>query len=194
MHAIVIIAAYLIGSVPFGVIVACFFQIDITKQGSGNIGATNVLRTLGALPGILVLVLDLLKGTFAAYLGIIFLHDPLWVVLAGVFAILGHMFSIYLRFKGGKGAAVGLGVLLAITPEVFLISAVLVILIVAITRYVSLASMIVPIIAALLMVYLNKPLPYIISTIIVFVVMVIKHKSNIKRIISGTERKIGKNG
>lgn len=186
-----VLAGYFIGSIPFGVIVSRLFNIDITKYGSGNIGATNVLRTLGVIPGIIVLTLDLIKGTLAAYLGTLIIKDPLWVVLVGLAAILGHMFSIFMGFKGGKGAAVGLGVLLAIAPEIFLAAALLVIIIIALTRYVSLASIFGPWLVAALMYFLNKPLPYLWATILVAILMVIKHIPNIKRLLTGTERKFG---
>lgn len=188
---LVILTGYLLGSIPFGVVISRLFNIDITQYGSGNIGATNVLRTLGVVPGIIVLTLDLLKGTLAAYIGILVLKDPLWVVLVGLAAILGHMFSIFMGFKGGKGAAIGLGVLLAIAPEIFLAAALLVVLIIATTRYVSLASIFGPWLVAALMYFLNKPLPYLWATILVAILMVIKHIPNIKRLLAGTERKVG---
>jgi len=186
-----LITSYLLGSIPFGVIVAKFFKIDITKYGSGNIGATNVLRTLGALPGLIVLLLDLLKGTLAACLGMLFLKDAALVVLCALAVVLGHMFSIFIGFKGGKGAAVGLGILLAIAPDVFIITAILVITIIAITRYVSLASIIGPIFAVALMLLFKKPTPYILATVAVSALMIYKHIPNIKRLMAGTERKVG---
>jgi len=188
---LIILLSYLIGSIPFGVVIGRLYQIDITKYGSGNIGMTNVLRTLGTGPGLAVLVLDLLKGTVATYLGILFLKDPLLIVLTGLAAILGHMFSIFLKLKGGKGAAVGLGVLLAVAPDVFFFAALLVIAIILITRYVSLASIIGPVFVAGLMFYARKPLPYTLSAVLVAVLMILKHIPNIKRLLSGTERKIG---
>jgi glycerol-3-phosphate acyltransferase PlsY len=188
---LILIISYLLGSIPFGIIAAKFFKIDITKYGSGNIGATNVLRTLGALPGIIVLALDLLKGTLAAYLGILFLKDAALVVLCALIVVLGHMFSIFIGFKGGKGAAVGLGILLAIAPDVFIITAILVIIIIAVSRYVSLASIICPIFAVALMFLFKKPIPYLLATAAVSALMIYKHIPNIKRLMSGTERKVG---
>jgi glycerol-3-phosphate acyltransferase PlsY len=188
---LIILLGYLIGSIPFGVVIGRLYKIDITKYGSGNIGMTNVLRALGAGPGLAVLVLDLLKGTLATYLGILFLKEPLLVVLIGLAAILGHMFSIFLKLKGGKGAAVGLGVLLAVAPDIFFFAALLVIAIILITRYVSLASIIGPVFVAGLMLYARKPLPYTLSAVLVAVLMILKHLPNIKRLMTGTERKIG---
>jgi len=113
------------------------------------------------------------------------------VVLTGLMAILGHMFPVYLKFKGGKGAAIGLGVLLAIAPDIFIYSAVFVIVTIALTRYVSVASIFGPLLTAALMYSFNKPLPYFYATSLVAGLMIIKHIPNIKRLISGTERKIG---
>jgi len=190
---IIIIISYLLGSIPFGVVVARLFKIDITKYGSGNIGATNVLRTLGLLPGIVVLLLDLFKGTLAVYISTLILKDPLQIILCAIAAILGHMFSIFIGFKGGKGAAVGLGVLLGIAPEIFLITVVLVVLIIIATRYVSLASIICPLFTVVLMICFNRPIPYTMAAIAISLLMIYKHLPNIKRLLNGTERKVGEN-
>jgi glycerol-3-phosphate acyltransferase PlsY len=130
------ILSYLLGSIPFGVIVAKFCKVDIQNVGSGNIGATNVLRTLGPVAGGVVFVLDLLKGTLAAVLAIWLLPSPLWIILASSMSIIGHMFPVFLKFKGGRGSATGLGVLLAIAPDVFLGAFILVVIIIGATRYV----------------------------------------------------------
>ena len=192
---LLLLVAYFLGSIPFGVIIARFFKIDITREGSGNIGATNVLRTLGPVPGAAVLCLDLLKGTLATWLAIRYLDSHWLVILCGLAAVLGHIFPIFLGFKGGKGGAVGLGVLLAIAPDIFLLTAVFFIAIVAITRYVSVGSLTGPIFTAVLMVCFNRPFPYLVATLVVAVFIIIKHASNISRLLSGTERKIGeKNG
>jgi len=193
---LIILLSYLLGSIPFGVVIASLFRIDITKHGSGNIGATNVMRTLGIVPGSIVLILDLLKGTLATGLAMTVLKDPLLVIICGLAAILGHMFSVFLKFKGGKGAAVGLGVLLAIAPDIFLFTTILTIIIVSISRYVSLASIIGPVITTLLLFIFDRPLPYSIASALVAVLMLYKHIPNIKRLLAGTENKIGskKNG
>jgi glycerol-3-phosphate acyltransferase PlsY len=188
---LIILLAYLIGAIPFGVIIGRIFKVDIMSRGSKNIGATNVVRTVGVIPGILVLTLDLLKGTLATYLAIYFLVEPLLIITAGLAAILGHMFPVYLKFKGGKGAAVGLGVLLAIAPTIFLYAALWTVVIVAIFRYVSLASITGPILIAVLMYYWNVPLPYLVACLMVAILMVFKHIPNIKRLLNGTERKFG---
>jgi acyl phosphate:glycerol-3-phosphate acyltransferase len=190
-----ILISYFLGSIPFGVIVARFFKIDITQHGSGNIGATNVLRTLGPVPGAIVLLLDLLKGTLATMIAAKVLNDPFLIIICGLAAVLGHMFSLLLGFKGGKGAAVGLGVLLAVAPDIFVATLALAIFIIAITRFVSLGSIFGSVFAAALMFFLGRPLPYAAATTLISALMIVKHIPNIKRLLSGTEKKIGeKNG
>lgn len=185
------LASYIIGAIPFGYIIAKLRGIDIQKQGSGNIGATNVFRTLGPTLGIIVFILDALKGTLAVIIANSFFHDPFWIIFCAALAILGHMFPIFLGFKGGKGAATGVGVLLGLDWRIFIICFILVAAIILLTRYVSLASITVPIITTLLMYLFDKPLPYTAATAIMALVIIIKHRSNIKRLIKGEERKIG---
>jgi len=186
--------AYLLGSIPFGLLIAKIWNIDIRQQGSGNIGATNVLRTLGPGPGAAVFILDFLKGFLAVYIGYWIGGDPLMVLLLGTAAILGHMYSVFLRFNGGKGAATGLGVLAGIAPGVFLLSVALAALLIGTTRYVSVGSIITPFVAALLMYIFNKPLPYVWITLIIAVFILVRHRPNIKRLLAGTEKKVGEKG
>ncbi len=190
MLVFLVLVAYLLGSVPFGFLVARAWNIDIRQHGSGNIGATNVLRTLGPVPAGLVFILDFLKGTLAVYIGYWTGGDPRVVLLLGVAVIFGHMFSVFLRFRGGKGAATGLGVLLGLAPEVFVISMVLAAVIIAATRYVSLASIFVPFIAAALLWVLKKPLPYTAATLLVAIIILIRHIPNVKRLLKGTEARL----
>lgn len=182
-------SSYFIGAIPFGYIIAKLQGIDIQKQGSGNIGATNVFRTLGPTLGIIVFILDALKGSLAVIIATAFSLNPFWIILCATLAILGHMFPIFLGFKGGKGAATGVGVLLVLDWRIFGICFILVATIILLTRYVSLASITVPIIATILMYTFDKPLPYTIATAIMALVIIIKHRSNIKRLIKGEERK-----
>ena len=190
MLVFLVLAAYLLGSVPFGFIIARIWNIDIRQHGSGNIGATNILRTLGPFPAGLVFILDFLKGTLAVYIGYWVGGDPLVVLLLGVAVIFGHMLPVFLGFRGGKGAATGLGVLAALAPEIFLVSMLLVVVIIVSTRYVSLASMITPFVAAVLMLILKKPIPYTAATLIVAVLILIRHIPNLKRLRKGTEPRI----
>ncbi len=192
-----VILGYLIGSIPFGFLVGKIKGVDIRKVGSGNIGATNIYRTLGTWPAISVFIMDLLKGAAAVYIAQALLPQstPLlsreyFVVVAGVAAMVGHMFSIFLGFKGGKGAATSLGILLGIAPDLFVIAIIYVIVCIAITRYVSVASISGVILLAALMFILNKPLAYGICTVLAAALMIYKHLPNIKRLLSGTEPKI----
>ncbi|HVN67130.1 MAG TPA: glycerol-3-phosphate 1-O-acyltransferase PlsY [Candidatus Sulfotelmatobacter sp.] len=185
-----VIAAYLLGSIPFGLIVAGIWNVDIRRHGSGNIGATNVLRTLGPVPAAAVFALDFSKGLLAVYLGYWSGGGPLIVLLLGAAAVLGHMYSIFLKFKGGKGAATGLGVLAGLAPEVFAISLVVAAVIIYATRYVSVGSIVTPFVAAGLMLLFHRPLPYIIGTLIVGLFILVRHLPNIQRLRRGTEARI----
>ncbi len=184
---------YLLGSIPFGYILGILFKVDITKVGSGNIGATNVTRALGKWAGIVVLVLDLSKGTLAVILANMYLQDPMFIVLVGLCAILGHMYSIFLKFNGGKGAATGVGVLLGIAPDIFFFTVLIFILVVIISRYVSLASIVGAISATIITLLLQKPAPYFIVVLLGAILIIYQHKENIARLISGTESKFGEN-
>lgn len=191
VYLIYLLLSYLLGSIPFGLLISKIWNIDIRRYGSGNIGATNVFRVLGIIPGVVVFILDLLKGTLATYLGYWAGGDPLLVLLLGVSAILGHMYSIFLGFRGGKGAATGLGVLLGIAPEIFLISTVFAVSIIALTRYVSVGSISTAFLVVVLMLLLHKPLPYIYASFIVAIFILIRHLPNLQRLLAGTEPKIG---
>ncbi len=187
---LVILAAYLIGSIPFGYLISRIWNIDIRRYGSGNIGATNVLRTLGPIPGIIVFILDLLKGTAAIYLITRLTPRPELIILAGLAAILGHTYSIFLKFHGGRGMATSLGVLLGIAPDIFLGVTLSGIIIVFMTRYVSVASMICSVLVFAAFVVLKKPVPYQWATGIIAVLIIIRHIPNIKRLLNKTEPKI----
>jgi acyl phosphate:glycerol-3-phosphate acyltransferase len=194
------LAAYFLGSIPTGYVVAKALKgIDIREHGSGNPGATNVLRVVGKKAGISVLVIDLLKGVLAVILakGLLPLI-PLsadwldWIVtLAGLLAILGHSKSIWLGFSGGKSAATGLGVLLALSWPVGLACAGIFGLVLALSRYVSLGSMLTALAAPILMTVTGEPLPYGLLALIAGVYVIARHKSNISRLLAGTESKIG---
>ena len=137
------IIAYLLGSVPNGLLLCrAIWHIDIREYGSRNIGATNVYRTLGKGPGALVFALDFLKGFLAVYIAMLLVGTPLSMVLGGIAAILGHSASVFLRFKGGKGVATGLGVIAMLMPAVTGVVFFAWLVIVLVTRYVSLGSIV----------------------------------------------------
>jgi len=187
---------YLIGSIPFAYLYGKIFKgIDIREHGSKNVGATNTLRVFGVTAGIFVLILDICKGFFPVWFitKTIYGVNTEWLPVAiGVCAILGHTFTIFLKFKGGKGVATSAGVMLALCLVPCLWAILLFAIVVAITRYVSLGSML-AVIALVVMTILSKQNIYIICFVSVLAVFIIyKHKANIGRLIAGNENKIGK--
>jgi glycerol-3-phosphate acyltransferase PlsY len=189
--------AYLFGSIPFGwVIGKVFYKKDIQKDGSGNIGATNALRLYGTRTGLIVMLLDLGKGFLVTWLAKSLLTpgSPI-VALCALFVILGHVFPIYLRFKGGKGVATAGGVFLALAPLSLLIAIVSFIAIVAYTRYVSVGSISAAILFELHSLWQiktsgNGDYASLALITIVVLMIVVKHRQNIVRLLNGTENKI----
>ncbi|MCB1147007.1 MAG: glycerol-3-phosphate 1-O-acyltransferase PlsY [Leptospiraceae bacterium] len=194
---------YLFGSFPTAYIVARFHKIDIRKEGSGNVGATNTMRILGAKWGVLVLVIDALKGflpVFAVFhikkyysLELPFNAREL-AMLAGVAAMLGHIYPVWLRFQGGKGVATGLGMMLALAPEIVAPALVIFLLTVSISKFVSLGSLFasasLPFFFFLFFEYSTETVLFWFLVLVVLFVW-IKHRSNLKRLLDGNEHKIG---
>jgi glycerol-3-phosphate acyltransferase PlsY len=204
LYLIVGVVAYLLGSIPFGLIlVRVFRKQDIRQQGSGNIGATNVIRSGGKGLGAATFLLDAAKGYVAVLLAWqvgLHVHQTQFqtqnlAATAAVCALVGHVYPLWLGFKGGKGVATGLGVFLGITATAALVALAAFILIFALSRYVSLASIIAAIafpVAALLLPH--EPLtPFMIAVVILLPLIVIaKHHANIRRLLAGTEYRFGK--
>lgn len=189
IEAVLFISAYVLGSIPFGVLFARAKGVDIFAVGSGNVGATNVKRALGLGPAIVVFLLDVLKGFAPAFVAIRLLGSQEWAIGVGVAAILGHCYSPFLRFRGGKGIATGLGVLLGVTPWVALCVLGVFLLSMLIHRWVSLSSLI-AVATAPLFGWLFKDSPWMFlfyAALLIFVV--IRHRENIKRLLDGTEPK-----
>lgn len=183
------ILGYVLGSVPIGFLVARYWgHIDIRQYGSGNIGTTNVFRTLGFYPGSMVLIGDIGKGVIAVLLGK-WLGGEQAALLAGLAAILGHSWSIFLSFKGGRGVATGAGVFLALTPKVILIAALIWILVIAITGYVSLGSIIAAGSLPILMLIFRESSILLFFACIAVLFVIYRHRPNIKRLLDGTEHK-----
>lgn len=185
------VVAYLIGSIPNGLILGkLFWQIDLREHGSKNIGATNAYRTLGAKPAALIFIMDLLKGIIGVWLGSYMVGTPLAMILGGIAAIIGHNWSVFLKFTGGKGVATGLGVIAMLMPQVTIIVFITWIVIVYITKYVSLASIVAAAMVPICSYFFNEPLEYICFSILAAVFVVYRHKSNVQRLINGNESKI----
>ena len=186
---LVCILAYLLGSIPFGVVLAKLKRVDLREHGSGNIGATNVSRTLGKTAGILTLIGDGGKGYLAVWIAEQLLVDQWAVAVAGLMAFLGHVFSVFLKFKGGKGVATGLGVFLYLMPWAGLSSIGVFTAILILTRYVSVSSILAAMSIPWLGYYFNAPGPFIYVAAAAGIVTAFRHRENIQRLVDGTESK-----
>jgi acyl phosphate:glycerol-3-phosphate acyltransferase len=206
-----ILSAYLIGSIPFSyLVVRAFAGADIRQHGSRNVGATNVARSFGKTPGIVALLLDIAKGYAAVVVARWIVARPgwpiaasmsggplqskeFWIALAGLVAVLGHMFPLWLRFHGGKGVATATGSFLALDPIVVAAAVIVFILVLITTRFVSLASILssasIPIFFHFLAV--NAPFWRVMLSIPIVIAVILKHHSNIARLVNGTERRMG---
>ena len=181
--------SYLIGSIPFGVVLARAQRVDIRKQGSGNIGATNVARVMGKKAGLLTLLGDVLKGLLVVFGASLLYEKPLVIALAGLMVFLGHLYSVFLKFKGGKGVATSLGLFLYIMPWATLGAVGVFSLCLWISGTVSVGSIMAAVSLPLLAIYFKLPLPYIYLAVVVGLFTLQKHHDNIFRLIEGTEAK-----
>ena len=183
---------YIIGSVPFGLIIGkTFYNIDLRKHGSKNIGATNAYRVLGIVPALVIFLADAIKGSLGVWLGLNFNEAiPMYAIAGGILAIVGHNWSLFLKFKGGKGVATGLGVIAMLVPKVTAVVFVLWIAITFTTRYVSLASIIAAFMVPILTYYFGYAGEYLYFAIFAAIFVIYKHKENISRLINGIEPKI----
>jgi glycerol-3-phosphate acyltransferase PlsY len=196
---LLLVGSYLLGSIPFGYLAGRLIGIDIRQAGSGNVGATNVVRVLGKRYGYPVFALDFLKGFGAVKISMLIApgSPPEWNspeifgILAAMSSVLGHLYPPWLKFKGGKGVATSAGALLALTPIATLIGIVIWITVFWLTRYVSLASMtaavVLPVVILVLSCHDQNKKPLIYSSACVAAVVVWRHRSNLSRLIRGTE-------
>jgi len=207
MCGLILLGAYLLGSIPTGYIAAKLLKgIDIREHGSGSTGATNVLRTLGKVPGAFVLLIDAVKGVLAIALVywcftvtnqnfIPSTVDTQWlpsmVALAGLAAILGHSKSIWLGFSGGKSVATSIGLLLAMSWQVALATAGVFAIVMAISRIVSLSSICGAFAATIFMLVFHQPLAYVLFGVAGSLYVIVRHSSNIQRLLAGTEPRLG---
>lgn len=185
------VLGHVCGSVPSGLwLVQAFHGIDIRNYGSKNIGTTNVFRTVGSKTAVLVLIADAFKGIFAVGIMSYFFHNPLLDVVTALGALLGHNYSLFLGFKGGKGVATALGLLIFMMPKVAVASFGIWLVCVLLTRYVSLGSIMAAIFTPPLAWYLGYPSAYVIFSVVAAFFVVLRHKENIHRLLTGTESKI----
>ena len=200
-YILVVLGAYLLGSIPFGYLVAKAKGIDIRSAGSGNIGATNAMRVLGKPAGIFVLLMDMFKGLAAVWLcaeilqrmNIATADVQTARVIAGISVVLGHNYTCWLRFKGGKGIATTGGAFLALAPWAVLVAIVVFVLLVLLTKYVSVGSIgtAIALPATIWLMTPNNLFLCIVATLL-GVMAIYKHKSNIQRLLAGTENRVGK--
>lgn len=187
--ALIIVLAYLLGSIPSGLIIGkAFFGKDIREHGSGNLGGTNSFRTLGIKAGMVVTIMDILKGTAAVLLPLLF-DSELHMLIAGVAAVIGHMYPVFANFRGGKAVATSGGVLLGYVPILFVLLLLVFFLCLFLTKYVSLSSILVAVFAFVYSLFTGDiPLIIVIGALSFFVVF--RHRANISRIKNKTEPKI----
>lgn len=185
------VLGHVCGSVPSGLwLVQAFHGIDIRNYGSKNIGTTNVFRIVGPKTAVLVLIADAFKGILAVGIMSYFFHNPLLDVITALGALLGHNYSLFLGFKGGKGVATALGLLIFMMPKVAVASFGIWLVCVLLTRYVSLGSIMAAIFTPPLAWYLGYPSAYVIFSVVSAFFVVLRHKENIHRLLTGTESKI----
>lgn len=187
-----ILTGYLCGSIPVGYWLGKLKGIDLTKVGSGGTGATNVLRSVGKTAALITLIFDVLKGFIPVFLAIKFQKSELLILLVGVACIIGHSKSIFLKFSGGKSSATGLGILIAISPKVALVTFLIWLVVVITSKYSSLGTIIAVPLTPLWLYLFREPKEYIFFAALAAVyIVLIRHKANIQRLLKGTEPKIG---
>jgi glycerol-3-phosphate acyltransferase PlsY len=187
---VLFVLAYLCGSIPFGLVVGkLFYHVDVRQYGSGNVGTTNVFRVLGKRAGVAVLICDMLKGYIPAILAV-WLFGPWPTIFIAAAPVVGHIYSIFLKGRGGKGIATGAAVVLALVPLVFGIILLVWILLLLTTRYVSVASLAASFLVPVLTIAFSEPLPYEIAAVLVAVVVWWAHRGNIQRLAKGTENRV----
>lgn len=190
-----LLASYIVGSVPFGFITGRLLGVDVRRRGSGNVGATNVLRLMGPTAAVPVLLLDAAKGVAAVYLGRTLATgvDPAWAgTLAGMAAIIGHNWSVFLGFKGGKGVATSAGAALMLIPRHVLLGLVVFVAVVAVTRYVSLGSLLGAVATAIYVLVAPAAAAHKVLGVAAALFILVRHRSNIRRLLAGQESRLGR--
>ena len=188
---LLILVAYLIGSVPTGYLLGKLRGVDVRTIGSGNVGATNVARAVGKSQGIITLIADAAKGYLPVFMALQFGQDSLTVALMAIAAFLGHLYPLFLNFQGGKGVATGFGALLALAPLATLVLVVVFVLAVVATRIVSLGSLATAIAAPVSLWLFHQPPVIVAMGCFLGAMVIIRHRGNIHRLLAGTEPRFG---
>jgi len=185
-----ILLCYIIGAIPFSYLVSLTQGVDIRTRGSGNVGATNVLRTLGPAAAAAALIADVFKGIVAAWIGS--MTGSEWMIAGcALAAVIGHCYSVFLRFAGGKGVATSAGIIIYLLPRELLILLVVFVVLVALLRYVSLGSITVAALFPILTLIMREPAALIVMSLLMAILVIYQHRENIQRLRSGTEPKLG---
>lgn len=188
----VILFSYLLGAIPFGLLIAKWRSgVDIRETGSGNIGATNVLRTTGKKEALLTLTADILKGLIPVLLVQTFTGNHILTVFAGTSTVAGHIFPVFLKFKGGKGVATALGVLIYLMPEAALTAILIFALVTYLSKYVSLGSMIAAATIPFLGIFYHSDNDTIYAATLIALLVIARHHKNIRNLLAGCENKLG---
>jgi glycerol-3-phosphate acyltransferase PlsY len=189
--AAVVLAAYLIGSIPFALILARRWGTDLRRVGSGNLGAANVMRASGVTAGVLVAALDMAKGAASVWLASQAGDGPGLPAAAGFAAIIGHIYPIWLRFRGGKGVATACGVFSVLTPVAVPPALAIFTAVVWLTKYISLGSVVASVALPPIAYALGSPAPAVAAAAAAAAIIVFRHRSNVLRVWTGTERRVG---
>ena len=190
MYLILGIFSYLIGSIPFSYLIPKWIgKIDIRTMGSGNTGTTNVVRTLGMKVGVLAFIGDFLKGIIPALIGLIWLGE-LGGIIGGSMAVIGHCYPVWLKFKGGKGVATSAGILIVLMPDICILLLIGQFFIIALTKYMSLASLLSAVLLPVLAFIFSKSDQMVLFSIGLAMFVIFRHRSNLFRLIKGTETKL----
>jgi len=195
LFLILLVAGYVLGSVPFGILIGrALFGVDPRTVGSGNIGTANSMRAFGRGGAALVLLGDVAKGAIPTYVAMRLLPDPWMIAAVGLAAVVGHNWSVFLRFTGGKGVATTLGVLIVLSLPAAVVFGVVWVVTAALSRYSSVASMLGSAAVPVALFLLGRPLPYVLYGVIAAALVVWRHADNLRRLAAGTEHRLGTKG
>lgn len=182
---------YLCGSIPFALLLTRSRGVDLRDVGSRNVGAANVLRTAGVAPALVVMLLDAAKGALAVVVARLLTDDVVMVMIAGLAAIIGHVYPPWLKFRGGKGVAASAGVFVVLAPLATAIAALAFVGTIAATRFISAGSIAGALVLPVAAVAGDAPAPVVVGTVLAAVIVLVRHRDNLSRLVAGTERRIG---